>query len=61
MCTDNGGGPRPVQPPLGWVLSQKTEEGIGDLLTQCGNAEQLQQLKKALGMRMQQAEKTANQ
>ena len=55
MCTVDDNGQRPVQPPLGWVLSGKTEEGIGALLTQCGNDEQLKQLKKALGVRVQQA------
>jgi hypothetical protein len=55
MCTVDDNGQRPVQPPLGWVLSGKTEEGIGTLLTQCSNDEQLKQLKKALGVRVQQA------
>src|SRR5208337_460901 len=54
MCTLDDDGQRPVQPPLGWVLSKKTDEGIGALLTQCRNDEQLKQLKKALGVRVQQ-------
>jgi hypothetical protein len=55
MCTVDDRGQQPVQPPLGWVLSRKTEEGIGALLTQCQNDDQLKQLKKALGVRVQEA------
>jgi len=55
MCTVDDNGQHPVQPPLGWVLSRKTEEGIGTLLTQCGNDEQLKELKEAFGVRAQQA------
>ena len=54
MCTVDDNGQRPVQPPLGWVLSGKTEEGINALLTQCSNDGQLKQLKKALGARVQE-------
>jgi hypothetical protein len=39
----------PLQPPLGWVLSQATQEHFGDLLERCGNAAQITQLEAALG------------
>jgi hypothetical protein len=51
MCKD--GQPPPVQPPLGWVLSEATQKGIGDLLNQCGNDQQLKQLETALGKQTQ--------
>jgi hypothetical protein len=49
MCTEDENGQQPVQPPLGWVLSAKTQDGIGELLEQCGNKDQMKQLKTALG------------
>jgi hypothetical protein len=45
MCKD-----APVQPPLGWVLSDWTQRHFGDLLQACGNDKQLLQLENALGM-----------
>jgi hypothetical protein len=47
MCEE--GQPAPVQPPLGWVLSQATQEAFGKLLNQCGNDHELSQLEIALG------------
>ncbi len=50
MCTEAEAGKEPpVQPPLGWVLSVKTQQGIGKLLNQCNNDQQMKQLEKALG------------
>jgi hypothetical protein len=53
MCTE--GDPPPVQPPLGWVLSNATQKAFGELLKQCGNAHELSQLEIALGREQQQA------
>jgi hypothetical protein len=50
MCTE--GDPPPVQPPLGWVLSNATQKAFGKLLTQCGNDQELSQLEIALGRQM---------
>jgi hypothetical protein len=52
MCTE--GDPPPVQPPLGWVLSNATRMAFGELLKQCGNDHELSQLEIALGMQPQQ-------
>ena len=38
-----------VHPPLGWVLSEATREGLDDLANRCGNRVQLNQLEAALG------------
>lgn len=55
MCT--AGNPRPVQPPLGWVLSNATQKAFGNLLKQCGNDQELDQLEIALGRQQQAASK----
>ncbi|TBA29354.1 hypothetical protein [Rhizobium ruizarguesonis] len=47
MCTK--GDPPPVQAPLGWVLSTPTQAAFQDLLCQCGNGTELEQLEIALG------------
>ncbi len=47
MCTE--GDPPPVQPPLGWVLSNATRNAFSELLNQCGNDRELSQLEIALG------------
>jgi len=47
MCTE--GEPPPVQPPLGWVLSSATRDAFRDLLHQCGNGTELDQLEIAIG------------
>jgi hypothetical protein len=44
----------PIQPPLGWMLSNWTQEHFPDLLQACGNKEQLTQLETALGAKPQQ-------
>jgi hypothetical protein len=44
-----------VNPPLGWVLSQATQQGLDDLVKHCGNADQLTELEKALGGPQRQA------
>jgi hypothetical protein len=51
MCKE--GQPAPVQPPLGWVLSQATQKAFGELLNQCGNDDELSQLEIALGRQPQ--------
>jgi hypothetical protein len=38
-----------VQPPLGWVLSRATRDGLNELMSRCGNGEQLKQLEAAIG------------
>jgi hypothetical protein len=52
MCKE--GQPAPVQPPLGWVLSAATQKAFGELLEQCGNDHELNQLEIALGRQPQQ-------
>jgi hypothetical protein len=53
MCKDHKEGKSaPVQAPLGWVLSDATREAFPQLLTDCGNDEELAQLEAALGKRM---------
>jgi hypothetical protein len=52
MCTD--GQPPPVQPPLGWVLSNATQKAFGELLWRCGNDQEISQLEIALGRQAQQ-------
>lgn len=52
MCTQ--GDPSPIQPPLGWVLSNATQKAFAELLTQCGNDHELGQLEIALGRHAQQ-------
>jgi hypothetical protein len=49
MCRSDDHGFVTVQPPLGWVLSQATQAGLDSLVSRCGNREQLEQLKVALG------------
>jgi hypothetical protein len=47
MCTE--GVPPPVQPPLGWVLSSATRKAFQDLLSQCENGPEMEQLEIAIG------------
>jgi hypothetical protein len=47
MC--NVGNPAPIQPPLGWVLSQATQESFSDILEACENGTELRHLETALG------------
>jgi hypothetical protein len=54
MCRSDDKGDVPVQPPLGWVLSQATRDGLDSLVSRCGNGEQLEQLEAALGGQPQQ-------
>jgi len=44
MCRSDDQGDATVQPPLGWVLSQATRDGLDALVLRCGNREQLEQL-----------------
>jgi hypothetical protein len=39
-----------VNPPLGWVLSDRTRSRFKDILKDCGNENELTALKKALGL-----------
>jgi hypothetical protein len=39
-----------VNPPLGWVLSDRTRSRFKDILEDCGNEDELKVLKKALGL-----------
>ena len=47
MCKD--GTPAPVQAPLGWVLSKATQKAFPQLLQECENDRELEQLEIALG------------
>ena len=47
MCKE--GNPPPVQPPLGWVLSDATRSAFQKLLSQCDNDKELSQLEIAVG------------
>ncbi len=52
MCTKDESAPdqpAPVQPPLGWVMSVTTQKAFQDLLEQCANSTELQQLEVAIG------------
>ena len=49
----------PLQPPLGWVLSQATQDHFGELLERCGNGKQISELEAALGKPQQQAASAA--
>jgi hypothetical protein len=50
MCREHKPGkPMPVQPPLGWVLSKATQDAFDQLLTECGNDDELAHLEIALG------------
>lgn len=44
MCEES------VNPPLGWVLSERTRSRFKDILKDCGNEHELAALKKALGL-----------
>jgi hypothetical protein len=60
MCRRDDQGYVPVQPPLGWVLSKATRDGLDDLVSRCRNAEQLEQLEAALGRHHQRQAIGAN-
>ena len=48
--------PLGLTPPLGWVLSQATRDGIAKLVFRCGNEQQFTQLERALSPSIQKAE-----
>ena len=50
MCRGDKEGNVAVNPPLGWVLSETTREGLKDLLCRCGNTDQMTQLKAAMSL-----------
>jgi hypothetical protein len=39
-----------LDPPLGWVLSEQTRSKFDKILKDCGNREELTELKMALGL-----------
>jgi hypothetical protein len=39
-----------LNPPLGWVLSDRTRSRFVDILGDCGNEDELSRLEKALGL-----------
>ena len=49
MCTEKPGQPPTLKAPLGWVLSKATQDHFKELLGECGNYQQLQELETALG------------
>jgi hypothetical protein len=53
MCRRDDQGDIDVEPPLGWVLSKATREGLERLLSRCGNATQRDKLEAALGQPVQ--------
>jgi hypothetical protein len=50
MCEDSSNGGVAVNPPLGWVLSDRTRSRFADILKDCGNKDELAALEKALGV-----------
>jgi hypothetical protein len=50
MCRGDDNGDLAVNPPLGWVLSETTRDGLDDMLCRCGNTDQIIHLKKALSL-----------
>jgi hypothetical protein len=49
MCRHDDQGDVNVEPPLGWVLSEATRDGLDRLLARCGNDRQREELEAALG------------
>ena len=50
MCRGDDKGDLAVDPPLGWVLSETTRDGLDDMLCRCGNTDQIAHLKAALSL-----------
>src|SRR5262249_14245469 len=50
MCEESWNGAVAVNPPLGWVLSDRTRSRFGDILKDCGNENELAALEEALGL-----------
>ncbi len=50
MCRGDDKGDLTVDPPLGWVLSETTRDGLDDMLCRCGNTDQVTQLKAAMSL-----------
>jgi hypothetical protein len=53
MCEVSANGTPGVTPPLGWVLSDQTRHRFKDILSDCGNPDQLTELVSALGLQLQ--------
>jgi hypothetical protein len=50
MCEISPNGKPGINPPLGLVLSDRTRSKFGSILRDCGNADELVALEKALGV-----------
>ena len=50
MCEVSSNGEAGVNPPLGWVLSDRTRSRFGNILDDCGNKQELADLERALGL-----------
>ena len=50
MCRGDDEGDLAVNPPLGWVLSETTRDGLDAMLCRCGNTDQITHLKAALSL-----------
>ena len=50
MCEISPNGRPSINPPLGWVLSDRTRSKFSSILGDCGNPEELSALEKALGL-----------
>jgi hypothetical protein len=48
-----------INPPLGWVLSEATQNKFKDILQKCGNGKELTTLKEALGGTFNEPKQTA--
>jgi hypothetical protein len=48
-----------INPPLGWVLSEATQNKFKDILQKCGNGKELATLKEALGGTFNEPKQTA--
>jgi hypothetical protein len=53
MCEISSNGTPLINPPLGLVLSDRTRSQFGSILRDCGNADELAALEKALGVSVQ--------
>jgi hypothetical protein len=50
MCVEATKATPPINPPLGWVLSQATQDKFKGILENCGNKQELTTLEQALGV-----------
>jgi hypothetical protein len=59
MCEAATKADEPINPPLGWVLSEPTQNKFKGLLDKCGNDDELTRLKEALGVTFNEPKQTA--